>query len=55
MKFLYLLKIIKDIVLKNTEEMILRIHPQDAKRILRWIRHATEHVGIFLHRLEELD
>ena len=40
---------------EKTGEMILKIHPQDAKRILRWIRHATEHVGIFLHRLEELD
>ena len=38
-----------------TGEMVLRIHPQDAKRILRWVRHASEHTGVYAHRLEELD
>ena len=39
----------------DSGEMLVRIHPQDAKRILRWVRHASEHTGVYAHRLEELD
>ena len=39
----------------GTGEMLVRIHRQDAKRILRWVRHASEHIGVYVHRLEELD
>ncbi len=38
-----------------TGELVVRIHNQDAKRILRWVRHAAEHTGYFAHRLDELD
>ena len=40
---------------EGTGEMVLRIHSQDAKRILLWVRHASEHTGVYAHRLEELD
>ena len=40
---------------EDTGEMVVRIHPQDAKSILRWVRHASEHTGLYAHRLDELD
>ena len=54
-------KVLVEVVLNGIEwdddsgEMLFRIHPQDAKRILRWVRHASEHTGVYAHRLEELD
>ena len=40
---------------EHTGEMVIRVHPAEARRILRWVRHASEHTGSYSHRLEELD
>ena len=40
---------------EDTGEMVVRIHPQDAKRILRWVRHASEHTGVPRWKIASLE